>query len=156
MSDLAPVDVGVRPVQDADRERWLAMWAGYCAFYRTVVAPEVTESTWRRLFDDRSTIGGLIAFRPSSGETIGFAHYVVHPFTWSSQSACYLEDLFVESTARRSGAGGALIEHLIQLCKEQRWARLYWMTQQSNTTAQRLYDRYATADDFIRYIVEIA
>jgi hypothetical protein len=33
------------------------------------------------------------------------------------------------------------------------WARLYWMTREDNTAARRLYDRHASADGFVRYVV---
>jgi len=40
---------------------------------------------------------------------IGFAHYLLHRSTWAQVCYCYLEDLFVEPSARGSGAGRALI-----------------------------------------------
>ena len=37
------------------------------------------------------------------------------------------------------------------MASEARWSRLYWHTQQGNAPARRLYDKFAVADDFIRY-----
>jgi hypothetical protein len=31
------------------------------------------------------------------------------------------------------------------------WSPVYWLTRQSNETARRLYDKFAEADDFVRY-----
>ncbi|HEY8263776.1 MAG TPA: GNAT family N-acetyltransferase, partial [Methyloceanibacter sp.] len=31
------------------------------------------------------------------------------------------------------------------------WSRLYWHTRESNVAARRLYDKFAKADDFVRY-----
>jgi hypothetical protein len=33
------------------------------------------------------------------------------------------------------------------------WARLYWMTRADNVQARRLYDRFAQADGFVRYVI---
>ena len=42
----------------------------------------------------------------------------------------------------------------IQAMRAEGWARLYWMTRADNTRARRLYDRYAQADDFVRYVIK--
>ena len=86
---------------------------------------------------------------------IGFASYIVHPFTWSERQVCYLEDLFVEPAARGRGAGRLLIEHVIALARAEGRARVYWMTREGNETARRLYDTFAPADDFVRYTIEL-
>jgi GNAT superfamily N-acetyltransferase len=75
--------------------------------------------------------------------------------TWERSPICYLEDLFVDPGLRRSGAGRALIEHLIALGKERGWSRLYWHTRQGNATARSLYDRLASVDDFVKYTVDL-
>jgi hypothetical protein len=47
--------VTVRPIEDNDRAGWTPLWDGYNAFYgrsgETALAPEITETTWRRFFD---------------------------------------------------------------------------------------------------------
>jgi GNAT superfamily N-acetyltransferase len=84
---------------------------------------------------------------------VGFAIYVLHPFTWSERQICYLEDLFVAPETRGRGTGRLLIEHLIDLAATEGWGRVYWMTRADNETARRLYDRFAPADGFIRYTI---
>ncbi len=84
---------------------------------------------------------------------VGFANYVVHPFTWGEEDVCYLEDLFVAPDVRGRGAGRALIEHLIERAVAEGWSRLYWLTRAENETARRLYDRFCPADGFVRYTV---
>ena len=37
------------------------------------------------------------------------------------------------------------------MAKARGWARLYWHTRQGNETARRLYDKFAGADDLVRY-----
>jgi GNAT superfamily N-acetyltransferase len=146
--------ITVRRVVGADRPAWLEMWQAYCAFYETSVPQRVTDSTWQRILARDSAIHSILAVRMPGEEALGFANYVVHPFTWSERSACYLEDLFVHPQARGCGVGRALIDDLIARCDRHRWARLYWMTRESNAPARRLYERFAQPDDFVRYTVE--
>lgn len=56
-------------------------------------------------------------------------------------------------SARGRGIGGALVDWLRNAMRAEGWARLYWMTREGNTAARRLYDRYASADDFVRYVI---
>ena len=87
------------------------------------------------------------------GQVYGFANCVVHENTWESQAVCYLEDLFVTPAARRRGIARALIEWLHNAMRAEGWARLYWMTQAENLEARRLYDHFAQADGFVRYVI---
>ena len=45
------------------------------------------------------------------------------------------------------------VEWLRNAMRAEGWARLYWMTREDNEPARRLYDRYASADDFVRYVI---
>ena len=51
----------IRPIRVDDRERWEPLWHGYLDFYRAVLRPEVTESTWAALCDPASAVHGLVA-----------------------------------------------------------------------------------------------
>jgi GNAT superfamily N-acetyltransferase len=62
-----------------------------------------------------------------------------------------LEDFFVSPDLSDRGSGRALIEDLLQLCRRQGWSRFCWRTRDSNREARPLYDRFAEADDFVRY-----
>jgi ribosomal protein S18 acetylase RimI-like enzyme len=88
-------------------------------------------------------------------ETLGFANYVLHPFTWSERPTCYLEDLYVSPEARGRGVGKQLIEHLVVRGRTEGWARVYWHTREDNATARRLYDSFGPADGFVRYTIAL-
>lgn len=143
----------VRPLTFDDRAGWLPMWRQYCAFYETELPETTSAITFERLCDSTTPMHGTLAIDEETGAALGFAHIIVHPFTWSSLAACYLENLFVEPDSRGRGIGRALIENLIERAESEGWARLYWMTREGNTTARRLYDALATRDDFIRYAI---
>lgn len=132
-----------------DEPDWRRLWGGYLTFYGASVADAVTEATWRRLLDPASPVLGRVA--EGEGGLVGLCHCVLHEGTWTSAPVCYLEDLFVSPDARGSGIGRALIEDALERARADGWARLYWHTRVDNTTARRLYDRFAQADGFVRY-----
>src|ERR1700674_4278269 len=130
MTTSAP-PVVVRPVEPADEPEWRKLWAGYLAFYRQFLEPDVIESTWRRLLDPatRDMIGRAAVVER---RVVGILHAVVHANTWSRAPDCYLEDLFVDPAQRRHGAGRALIEALADEGRTAGWRRIYWRTAADN------------------------
>lgn len=140
----------VRPLEARDREEWLPLWQGYLDFYATSVPDEVTDETWRRIVDPAGSIHGLGAF-DLDDRLVGIVHYLFHPVTWSLSERCYLEDLFVSSEARGSGAGRALIEAVYREADAAGADQVYWLTAQSNATARKLYDRVGQATPFVKY-----
>jgi GNAT superfamily N-acetyltransferase len=141
----------IRDVRPTDRNAWEQLWAGYLAFYESTLAPEVTETTWRRFFDKNEPMHALVAADDTSGELLGFTHLVFHRGTWSIGDFCYLEDLFVAPTARKRGVARALIEAVYDLADERGCERVYWLTHETNTTARKLYDQVAEHRGFIQY-----
>ena len=146
--------IHVRAATPNDEAAWRPLWDGYCAFYETSVPEEVTAVTWRRALDAAEPVELLVAER--DGEVVGFVTYVLHPSTWSAAPSCYLEDLFVSDAARGSGAGRALIEAVVDRARSGGWSKVYWHTRAGNARARALYDTLTGADDFVRYVVELA
>jgi GNAT superfamily N-acetyltransferase len=142
-----------RPVVAEDRPAWEGLWTTYLDFYGESVAPEVTETTWRRVLHRERGMGGLVACL--DGEVIGLAHHVIHPHTWGTGDVCYLEDLIVDPEHRGRGAGRLLIEALTLRARELGCESVYWITQRDNDTARRLYDRIATLAPYVRYEIDL-
>lgn len=145
--------VAIRSVLPNDQPSWLRLWRGYCDFYQADVRDEVTQRTWKRILDPDSAIMCVLA--ESEGQVVGFAHCVVHENTWETQPVCYLEDLYVDPALRGQGIGKALLEWLRNAMRAEGWARLYWVTHKDNAKARALYDQFAQADDFVRYVVRL-
>lgn len=143
----------IRSILPADLAAWRALWRGYCDFYEATVPEAVTQRTWKRILDPDSGVMCIVA--EVEGKVVGFAHCVVHENTWETQPVCYLEDLFVDPAVRGEGVGRALLEWLRNSMRAEGWARLYWMTRRDNATARALYDRFAQADDFVRYVIRL-
>ena len=141
----------IRAALPADEAAWRELWKGYCDFYRTEVSDEVTQRTWTRILDPDSQIMCIVA--EVDGQVYGFANCVVHENTFETQAICYLEDLFVRPGARGRGLGAALLEWLRNAMRAEGWARLYWMAKADNAQARQLYDKFTTADDFVRYVI---
>ncbi len=139
----------IRPLRPDERAAWEPLWQGYLAFYKTSIAPEVTEKTWARLHDPAEPMHVLGAFL--DGRLIGITHYLFHRSTWSAGPYCYLQDLFTTEAARGKGAGRALIEAVDRRAREAGASRVYWLTHESNEAARRLYDKVADRPGFIQY-----
>lgn len=143
----------ISPIAPEDRAAWEALWAEYIAFYESDVPAAVSESTFARILDDEQIHGALA--RDAAGRPIGFVHWLTHPATWSTGEYVYLEDLFVDPAARRSGAGRALIAHVRAWAQEHGAQKVYWLTQSHNETARSLYDRVAVSTGFVHYEIEL-
>jgi GNAT superfamily N-acetyltransferase len=139
----------IAPLQPADRGRWEQLWHEYQVFYAVALPGEVTESVWRRIQGGQVRALGA---RGSAGELLGIVQFLFHEDTWSTAPACYLQDLYVDPTARGTGCGRQLIEAVAAAAKAQGANQPYWLTHESNAVAQRLYDRLAKNHGFIQYV----
>ena len=137
----------IRAISLEDRDAWAQLFVDYGVFYETSFTDEVVESTWRRLLDPVEPIDALVA--EVDGSVVGFAHYRSHPDTFSTGRDWFLDDLYTAPEARGHGVATQLIEHLTQLAD----GTLRWITAESNTTAQRVYDKLATRTTWVTYEV---
>lgn len=140
----------IRPLRAADEDIWRRLWTAYLEFYETSVPEEVYRTTFARLLsDDPREFRALLAER--AGEVIGLTHFLFHRNCWKVENVVYLQDLYVVPEARGTGAGRALIEAVYAAADAAGSPTVYWLTQDFNTTARRLYDRIASLTPFIKY-----
>jgi GNAT superfamily N-acetyltransferase len=132
-----------------DEAAFRRLWGEFQAYYKMTLPPEVTASTWSRLMSDTSPMQLRLAWL--QGAAVGFALYQHHPSSWVTGDDCYLEDLYVVADLRGQGIGRALIEDLKAIARSKGWHRIYWLTEQNNAGARRLYDTQAPTDNHIRY-----
>ena len=141
------MSVRVAALAAADHPRWLVLARGYKAFYKTPLGDQEYERAWQRLMaNDR--VWGLGAH--VDGELVGITHYLFHTGTWNNE-VCYLQDLFVDPAVRGRGIARALIEAVAKAALARGAEKLYWLTQDHNTTARALYDKVAKYNHFVRY-----
>lgn len=140
----------IRPLEASDRPAWAEMWRDYLAFYETAVAEEVYRTTFARLLGgDPRDFSCLIAER--DGRAVGLAHYLFHRHARKVEDVCYLQDLYARPETRGTGVGRALIEALYAKADAAGAPSVYWLTQEFNDIARRLYDRIGTCTPFIKY-----
>ncbi len=140
----------IRPLAPADEPHWRTLWTAYLEFYESAVPEEVYATTFARLSDpDRPQQFAFVA--EQDGTLVGLVHVIQHPHNWRLEDVCYLQDLYVAPEARGTGAGRALIEAVYAEADRRGTPSVYWMTQEFNAEARRLYDRIATLTPFIKY-----
>ncbi len=139
----------IRPVGKGERAAWEPLWKGYQAFYEIALSDEVTDKAWERLHDPAEPMFILGAY--VEGKLTGIVHYLFHRSMWTVGNYCYLQDLFVAGEARGLGLGRALIEAVYETARNVGASRVYWLTQESNTSARALYDKLAERPGFIQY-----
>jgi GNAT superfamily N-acetyltransferase len=141
----------IRLLEARDRAAWEALFRGYITFYKSTVADDVIEETFRRLLSGEEHVHrGLVAV-DETDTPIGLAHILFHRSTWSKTWYCYLEDLFVRPDIRAKGIGEALIQRVYEVADARGTTRVYWSTQEFNYRARGLYDKVATKSPFIQY-----
>ncbi len=140
----------IRPLRAEDEAEWRRLWTGYLEYYQTSVTDAVYRTTFARLLgDDAQDYHGLVAEQGDG--LVGLTHYLFHRHCWRIDNVIYLQDLYVDPQARGTGAGRALIEAVYAAGDAAGCPCVYWMTQDFNTTARKLYDRVADLTPFIKY-----
>lgn len=142
--------VTIRPVEAADKPEWAALWKAYLEFYETSVGQDIYDTTFDRLCSsDHPDQNGLIAL--VDGKPVGLVHYIFHPHNWRVEKVCYLQDLYADPSVRGTGIGRKLIEAVYDAADAAGCPAVYWMTQDFNAEARKLYDRIGTLTPFIKY-----
>ncbi|MDP3085340.1 MAG: GNAT family N-acetyltransferase [Rubrivivax sp.] len=137
----------IAPLTAADRAPWEALARGYKSFYKTDVTAADMDRAWHRLLAEDGVFG---VGAKLDGELLGIGHYLFHTSVWAP-TTCYLQDLFVAPAARGQGLARALIGAVADAARQRQASRCYWLTQDDNVTARRLYDKVARFNGFIRY-----
>ena len=141
----------IRPLQPDDFPQWSSLWTAYLQFYQTSVPEAVYASTFARLLgDDPRDFSALVA--DQDGQLLGLTHYLFHRHAWKIEEVCYLQDLYVAPETRGTGLGRLLIEAVYARADAAGAPAVYWLTQDFNAEARKLYDRVAKVTPFIRYV----
>ena len=152
---IAAAGTAIRAAAARDEAHWLAMWRDFVLTGPEPCAPGAAEAAWRCILDPANPMECLMA-ADERDVAIGFLVYVTHPYGWSRRPLCYLQDLYVRPDARGRGCGRALIDALCDEGRRAGWLKIYWMTQQDNVAAHRLYDAIAVRSPLVRYDLQLA
>lgn len=143
----------IRRPTAGDEAEWRRLFTAYLEFYETTVPETVYRTTFARLVSgDPSEPQGFVAEATEDPQRLtGLVHYFFHPHTWRVERVCYLQDLFADADVRGTGIGRALIERVYLAADAAGAPSVYWMTQEFNATARRLYDRIGMLTPFVKY-----
>lgn len=144
--------VVVRRLKFEDFPQWLPLWDGNNMGERN---DAVTGETWARLIDpDNTQVNGLCA--EQNGDLLGIVHYILHPTTGAINPVCYMQDVYVDPAHRRKGIGKRLVQEVTKIGSTEKWARMYWLTQDSNREAKAMYENFGIKLNFSFYVLPIS
>ncbi len=132
--------VTVRELEAGDEAAWRRLWDGFLAFNKAELVPEITDHTWARLMDPSNAYWCLVAC-DENGTVIGFATHQPFQSTWHTADVMYLEDLYVDESARGKGAGKALMETAMQRSRDNGHKAYFWQMDDDNEGARPFYDK---------------
>ncbi len=142
--------ITIRPIEPGDKPAWRRLWTAYLEFYDSSVSEAVYEVTFDRLCShNHPKQKGFIAVQ--QGDPVGLVHFIYHPHNWRLEDVCYLQDLYADPSVRGTGVGRRLIESVYAAADTDGCPSVYWLTQDFNEEARKLYDRIATLTPFIKY-----
>jgi ribosomal protein S18 acetylase RimI-like enzyme len=142
-------EINVRNLRSTDRQDWQRLYYSYLEFYQSEPIATSTDLLWNRLTQAKPEIRSFVV--EDGGRVVGLVHFHFQLSTWTHTWHCYLEDLYVDAGSRGKGFASALIHAVKTSALENKCSELFWITRESNETARRLYDKVATASDFVRY-----
>jgi GNAT superfamily N-acetyltransferase len=140
----------IRPLLPADYKQWRKLWVSYLDFYETSLNDEVIDKTFNRFIDEHHNRQNALVAEQSSS-LVGLVHYIYHPHNWKIEDVCYLQDLFVAPENRGQQIAKILIEKVYEEADKCGTPTVYWLTQEFNAPARKLYDKIADLTPFIKY-----
>jgi GNAT superfamily N-acetyltransferase len=143
-------------VDRSNFEKVLPLITAYQFFYRSAVDQEQNRKHFGQFLDDHEKGVLYVALDAGSSSALGFAT-IYYPFSSvRAEAVCLMNDLFTLPQARGRGVGRALIRHCREQAKAHGFAELFWMTEERNQTAQKLYDSFgAQRTEWLEYILRL-
>jgi GNAT superfamily N-acetyltransferase len=134
---------------------WTRLFRGYADFYQWPTSDEHQRQIWGWIHDDRSIEALVAVALDGHGSEIGEPHGLAHLREWvrplRGVTSGYLDDLYVEPSARGTGVVEALFAEINRLAIERDWAGVRWTTADDNYRARAVYDKRATRTTWITY-----
>ena len=141
--------IEIRGIHESDKDAWAPLFRAYGIFYRTEFTSEIVDAVFDKLVSDSAEIDGLVAV--DDGKVVGFALYRPLYDTFTASTSWFLDDLFIDPSTRGKGAATALIEAVSEIARANGGGSVRWFTEESNETAQRIYNKVATRKPWFTY-----
>ncbi len=146
--------VTTRPLIPQDRPEWEVLYAGYAAFYKVTQTAEMRAIVWGWLMDAGHSTSGLAAL-DDAGKLIGITHFRPYARPLAAAIGGFLDDLFVSSAARGTGAADALINAVADHGRAHGWTVIRWITADDNYRARAVYDKIAERTKWVTYDIKL-
>ncbi|WP_139417078.1 GNAT family N-acetyltransferase [Agromyces laixinhei] len=140
----------IRPTGDDDFFGWLPLFEAYCRFYETELDDAKALIVWNWIRDESEPLQAALAV-DDEGQPVGFAHFRAVPSSLTATRGMFLDDLYVDESARGSGIGRSLIEYVHERAAEIGQGGVSWITADDNAPAQRVYDQLARRTSWVTY-----
>ena len=135
----------------ADLDALVPLFDAYRVFYQQPSDPALA----RTYLEKRLGAGEYVGFlaRDGAGKAVGFAMVSQTFSSVGLKRIWLLNDIFVDPSTRRTGAGAALMEAVEAFARETEAGRLDLFTARTNLTAQSVYKRAGWVEDvaFLRF-----
>lgn len=146
--------ISIRPIALNDYKSWCKLYSGYADFYEVKQTPEMRDKTWAWLIDSYVEVNGLVAI-DENGILLGLAHYRPFSRPLSATIGGFLDDLYVDPSARENGIGSLLINAVAEIGRKQHWSVIRWITAEDNKTARLTYDKLALQTKWVTYDIKL-
>jgi ribosomal protein S18 acetylase RimI-like enzyme len=150
MSGKITADVRVRPVREADHDRWATLYEAYATFYEVEQTSADRDRVWGWITDPTHEVKALVVV-DADDQPFGLAHYRPFARPLAAATGCYLDDLFIDPGHRGSGGVDLLLTELRRISRERGWGVIRWITAENNYRARSVYDRSATRTPWVTY-----
>jgi ribosomal protein S18 acetylase RimI-like enzyme len=141
--------IRIRPAEPADEGTWRELFAAYCAVGGVDPAQDGTTRVWTWLHSHAAQSRCLLA--TIDGRPVGFVHFRPFERPILASTGLYLDDLYVDPSARGLGIATRLIDEVRTIAADEGHDVVRWTTRESNEPAVRLYDRIAQRAGSITY-----
>lgn len=143
----------IRQLTKEDKQQWTRLWRGYQDYYE-VDLTSGEDDLFARLLNPPKE-GPFCLVYEEEGKLLGLAQYLFHAMTWSLAPRCYLNDLYTLPESRGKGVGEQLLRAVAQAAKQGGASQYYWLTQDFNHGARKLYDKVGNVTPFIKYTMDV-
>ena len=131
---------------------WRGLFVSYCAAGGVHATDVSVDRVWSWITDPSAHTSCLVA--SVGGELVGFVHFRVFERPITASTGLWIDDLYVDPTARGHGIAGALIGAVRAEAGRDGHDVVRWTTRETNIAARRLYDRLATRAPVVVYNAE--
>ncbi len=147
--------VKVRSAVPNDFANWSELYRGYASFYKVAMNDQILQIVWEWINDSNHELVCLLAFVEGSNKPSGLAHIRSMPNPLRGTEVGFLDDLFVDPSARGSMIGKHLFKAIEEHARNQAWPIIRWITADDNYRARGLYDQLSKKTTWNTYQMDI-